>query len=140
ETGVVLFGVVDVLPALLFVALLVFMDFVLTCGSVEVLTPSELGFVGIVLDPFTGVLLPFDGFGLFTVFVENCCLSWVVPLFGSRGGTGLTFPLRFPSLIPLYIPTPPAPTLPAAFPPILTSFPAPLPAMEALAPATFIPA
>src|SRR5699024_11569465 len=138
ETGVVLFGVVDVLPALLFVALLVFMDFVLTCVSVEVLTLSELGFVCIVLDPFTGVLLPLDAFGLFTVFVENCCLSWVVPLFGSRGGTGLTFPFRFPPLIPLYIPTPPAPALPAAFPPVLTTFPAPLPAVEAPSPATSV--
>src|SRR5699024_1448409 len=114
-------------------------DFVLTCGSVGVLAPYELGFVGIVLDPFTGVLLTLDAFG-FTVFVENCCLSWVVPLFGSRGGTGFTFPFRFPSLIPLYIPTPPAPALPAAFPPAFTTLPAPLPAIVAPAPAIFVPA
>src|SRR5699024_12869375 len=99
-----------------------------------------LGFAGIVLDPFTGVLLPLEEFGLLIVFVENCCLSRVLPLFGSRGGTGFTFPFRLPSRIPLYIPTPPAPALPAAFPPVLTIFPAPLPSTEAPAPATFVPA
>src|SRR5699024_10744649 len=119
---------------------LVLIDFLFTCGSVGVLASYELGFAGIVLDPFTSVLLPLEAFGLFIAFVENCCLSSVMPLFGSRGGTGLTFPFRFPSLIPLYIPTPPAPALPAAFPPVLTTFPAPLPAMDAPAPATFVPA
>src|SRR5699024_3072727 len=133
-------GVVDVFPTLLFVALLALIDFVFTCGSVGVLEPCELGFVGIVLDPFTGVLLALEAFGLFIVFVDNCCLSSEVPLFELRGGTGFTFPFRFPSLIPLYIPTPPAPALPAAFPPVLTTFPAPLPTMDAPAPATFVPA
>src|SRR5699024_12881281 len=94
----------------------------------------------IVLDPFTGVLSPLDAFELFTAFVENCCLSWDVPLFGSCGGTGFTFPFRFPSLIPLYIPPPPAPALPAVFPPAFTTLPAPLPAIVAPAPAIFVPA
>src|SRR5699024_5421303 len=124
----------------LFVSLPVLIDFVLSYGTVGVLVPCNLGFAGIVLDPFTGVLLPLETFGLFIVFVENCCLSWVVPLFGSRGGTGFTFPFRFPSLIPLYIPTPPAPALPAVFPPAFTTLPAPLPAIVAPAPAIFVPA
>src|SRR5699024_4035267 len=104
-------------------------EFLFTCGSVGVFGPCELGFVGIVLDPFTGVLSALDAFEFFTAFVENCCLSSDVPLFESCGGTGFAFPFRFPSLIHLNIPTPPAPALPP-----------PLPAMEAPAPATFVPA
>src|SRR5699024_12463559 len=113
-------------PALLLLALLVLIGLLFTCGSVGVLGPCELGLVGIVLDPFTGVLSPLDAFEVFTAFVENCCLSWDVPLFESCVGTGFTFPFRFPSLIPLYFPTPPSPALSAVFPLTFTLFPTPL--------------